>query len=106
MYAIIETGSKQYHVEPNGVIQVEKLELSPETKEVLLDRVLMVRDGDKLYVGTPVLNKAKVTCEYLGDMKAPKVISFKYRRRKNSRNIKGHRQIYSQLRVKDIQVGV
>lgn len=105
MYAIIESGSKQYRVEPNGIVKVEKLDVLPETKEVSLDRVLLVRDGDKLHIGTPVLAKTKVVCEYLGDMKAPKVISFKYRRRKNSRNIKGHRQVYSQLRVKDIQVG-
>ena len=65
----------------------------------------MVRDGEKIHVGTPFLNGAKVTCEYLENIRAPKVVSFKFRRRKNSRTKRGHRQQYSRLLVKDIQVG-
>ena len=65
-YAIIETGSKQYKVEPQSVIQVEKLDIPEGKKEVALDKVLLVNDGKSVKVGTPVLKGAKVICEYLG----------------------------------------
>src|SRR3989338_6050310 len=103
-YAIIETGSKQYRVEPKAEIQIELLGLTepPEKKEITLDKVLLVRDGDDVKVGTPFIENAKVVCEYLGDFRGRKVITFKYRRRKNSRRIRGHRQSYHRLRVKEI----
>lgn len=101
-FAIVETGSKQYWVEPNAVIQVEKLDLAEGTKTVELENVLLVKDGDTVKVGQPAVQGAKVVCENLGEIKGDKTITFKYRRRKASRNIKGHRQTYSNLRVKEI----
>ena len=103
-YAIIETGSKQYLVEPASIIEVEKLDLLANQKEVALDKVLLVCEGEKLQVGTPWVEGAKVICDYEGDFRAPKVISFKFRRRKNSRKIKGHRQDLTRLRVKEIKL--
>jgi len=104
-YAIIETGSKQYCVEPESVIHVEKLKLADNPKNVTLENVLLVRDGDKLSVGNPNIKGAKVVCDFLGNIRGKKTISFKYRRRKGSRVTKGHRQAYSRLRVKEIKLG-
>ena len=101
-HAIVLTGSKQYWVEPNQVIQVELLEGASAEKNVELDKVLYLKNGDQVQVGNPIVKGAKVICEYLGDVKAPKVTILKYRRRKASRNKKGHRQPYASLRVKEI----
>ena len=103
-YAIIETGSKQYVVEPNAIIEIEKLSLPENEKEVVLDKVLLVSEGEKCHIGTPWVAGAKVLCESLGNFRAPKVISFKFRRRKASRRKKGHRQDLLRLRVKEIKV--
>jgi len=101
-YAYIESGSKQFRVEPNQKIEVECLNLQENQKEVILDKVLLVRKGENIKIGTPHLSDTKVVCEYLEDFRAPKVITLKYRRRKNSRRIRGHRQNYSRLFVKEI----
>ncbi len=101
-YAIIETGSKQYKVEPKSVIEIELLKLSEGQKEVALDRVLMVRDGDNVHVGSPVIAGAKVVCDFLEEIRGKKVVSFKFRRRKNSRRIRGHRQNLIKLQVREI----
>lgn len=103
-FAIVQTGGKQLRVEPSQVIGVERLNPVKSSKEVVLDQVLMVRKGEAVAVGNPFVKGAAVLCEYLGEVKAPKVISFKLRRRKNYRKKIGHRQILSQLRVKEIQL--
>jgi large subunit ribosomal protein L21 len=100
-YAVIQTGGKQYLVEPNTIIQVELLTPGKDVN-VELDQVLLVKNGDDIRVGQPLLKGAKVICEALGEAKGPKVVTLKYRRRKASRNKKGHRQKYSQLLVKEI----
>ncbi len=104
-YAIVESGSKQYLVEPNAVIEVEKFALSEKGKDVLLDKVLFFKDEEKCQVGTPWISGAHVLCESLGDFRGPKVISFKFRRWKASRRKKGHRQELLRLRVKEIKIG-
>ena len=103
-YAIIETGSKQYRVEPKSVIEVEKLEIPEGQKEVTLDKVLLVRKGEDLQVGAPYLKGASVLCDFLGAVKADKVIHFRFRRRKNSRRKHGHRQQLTKLVVKEIRL--
>ena len=103
--AIIETGSKQYLIEPNVIIEVERIEPPEKDALVSLDRVLFFRDGETVHFGTPTIDKAKVICEYLGEIRGPKVISFKFRRRKASRRKRGHRQEYARLLVKDIKIG-
>ena len=102
-YAIIETGSKQYKVEPKSVIEVELLETSEGQKEVALDKVLLVRDGETVHVGNPVLSGAQVICDFLDTVRAKKVVAFKFRRRKNSRRIRGHRQNLMKLQVREIR---
>lgn len=103
-YAIIETGSKQYKVEPKSVIEVELLTLPEGAKEVSLDKVLLVRDGETVHVGSPVVSGASVLCDLLGETRGPKTVSFRFRRRKNSRNKKGHRQDLMKLQVKEIRI--
>ena len=104
-YAIIETGSKQYRVEAKTILEIEKIDVQEGQKQVELDKVLYVRDGENVKVGTPWVTGAKVICDYLGEFRGDKVISFRFRRRKNSRRKKGHRQDLAKLVVKEIQVG-
>ncbi|MCB9800290.1 MAG: 50S ribosomal protein L21 [Candidatus Omnitrophica bacterium] len=104
-YAVIESGSKQYRVEPNTLIRVEKIECLEDQKEIILDNVLFVRDGEKIQVGTPKVEGAQVICDLLGNIRGKKVISYRYRRRKDSMKKKGHRQSYTQLRVREIKAG-
>lgn len=104
IYAIVETGSKQYWVEPKSVFEVELLDGTENKKEVVLDRVLFYTDGTTAQVGTPVLSGAQVVCENLGSMRTPKVIHYRIRRRKASRRKHGHRQTLLRLRVKEIKV--
>ncbi|OQA57097.1 MAG: 50S ribosomal protein L21 [Candidatus Omnitrophica bacterium ADurb.Bin277] len=103
IYAIVETGSKQYWVEPKSVLDVELLEGAEGQKEVVLDRVLFFTDGAKTSVGTPVVKGARVVCENLGAVRAPKVIHYRMRRRKASRRKHGHRQELLRLLVKEIK---
>jgi len=106
-YAVVQVGSHQYKLEENSVFEVEKFAPSrgadPGAKEVKLDQVLLVQENGKAKLGQPFLPKASVTCEVLGDLKLPKVISFKFKRRKGYKRKKGHRQTVVRLRVKSIQ---
>ncbi|ADL07529.1 50S ribosomal protein L21 [Thermosediminibacter oceani] len=101
MYAVIETGGKQYRVSQGDVIRVEKLNAA-EGETIELDRVLAVSDGDKLLVGQPVLENAKVTATVLKHGKGKKIIVFKYKPKKNYRRKKGHRQPYTEIRIESI----
>ena len=102
MYAIIETGAKQYRVSKGDILEVERLH-SKKEKEVKLNRVLLLSDKKETSVGKPYIKGASVVCEVLEEKRAPKKISFRYRRRLgNSRKKIGHRQDYLVLKVKDI----
>lgn len=104
-YAIIETGSKQYWVEPKQVIEVELLAAAEGQKEVLLDQVLLVQEGGQVKVGTPTVAGARVVCENLGEIRGVKTVHYRMRRRKASRRKHGHRQDLLRLLVKEIQTG-
>lgn len=101
MYAVIETGGKQYRVAQGDVINVEKLDVT-EGAEVALDRVLMVADGEQVKIGTPMLAGAKVTATVKSHGRADKIRIFKLRRRKNYRRTQGHRQYYTQIEITSI----
>lgn len=104
MYAIVETGSKQYKVSKGDILEVEKLE-TKEEKEVKLDKVLFVSDKKEISIGKPYLKGASIICDVLGEKRGKKTISFKYRRRLgNSRKKIGHRQDYTVLKVKKIDI--
>ena len=101
MYAVIETGSKQYSVLKDDVIEVEKL--PHEVGETFdFDRVLFFGDKAKHQIGKPLLENCKVTAEVIGDAKGDKVIAFKFKKRKKYRRKVGHRQKYSVVRIKNI----
>ena len=101
MYAVIETGGKQYKVKKDDIVDIEKL--SGKKKDaVSFSNVLLVADGGEVKVGQPYLKNAKVTAEIVRDFKNKKVISFKFRRRKSSKSTKGHRQQLTQVKIKEI----
>lgn len=101
MYAIFETGGKQYKVEEGSVLFIEKLDVA-EGETVTFDKVLAVADGDKVTVGTPVVEGAKVTAKVTKQGKAKKIYVFKMKRKKNERSKKGHRQPYTKITVESI----
>ena len=101
MYAIFETGGKQYKVEQGDVVFVEKL-TAAEGENVTFDKVLAVADGDKVTVGTPVVEGATVTAKVEKQGKAKKIYVFKMKRKKNERSKKGHRQPYTKLTIETI----
>ena len=103
MHAVIKTGGKQYRVTNGDVIKVERLE-GEAGGSVELTNVLMVTDGDKTTVGTPLVDGAKVTAEILGQDRGPKLIVFKKKRRQNYRREKGHRQDITVLRITGVAV--
>jgi len=104
MYAVIETGSKQYRVEVGTQLEVELLDVEPG-QTITLDRVLLVADGETAAIGRPVVDGAKVTAEVLRRERGVKTISFKYRPKARRRVKKGHRQELTILRVEDIVLG-
>lgn len=99
MYAIIETGGKQYHVEEGDELYVELLKTE---KNFIFDKVLFVNDGNEPKIGAPYLNNYAVHAEILGEEKGPKVIAFKYKRCKNYRRTVGHRQRYNRVKITKI----
>jgi large subunit ribosomal protein L21 len=104
MYAVIETGGKQYRVEVGTVLEVEKLDVEAGAT-ITLDRVLLVADGEEASIGRPVVDGAAVSAEVLRQDRADKVIVFKYRPKARRRVKKGHRQDITVLRVSDITFG-
>ena len=101
MYAIIETGGKQYQVEKGDVIEVELL--GKDDGPVDFENVLFFTDGKTPIIGTPNVAKCLVKGEVLGEVKGPKVFNFKYKRRKSYHRKVGHRQKYSKVKIIDIE---
>ncbi len=103
MYAVIETGGKQYRVEVGTELEVELLEAAPGDS-ITLDRVLLVADGDESAIGRPVVADAAVEAEVVRRDRGDKVISFKYRPKARRRVKKGHRQELTVLRITDVRL--
>ncbi|MFA5146048.1 MAG: 50S ribosomal protein L21 [Candidatus Omnitrophota bacterium] len=103
MYAVVETGGKQYKVAKNDVLLVEKLK-AKEGAEVKLGKVLILKEGNSVHFGTPHVKGAHVICEALGTVRGDKVIAFKYKRRKSEKKKIGHRQDYTRIKVKEIEI--
>lgn len=101
MYAVIETGGKQYKVSEGDVIFIEKLEAA-EGEAVTFDKVLVVADGEKVNVGAPVVAGASVTAKVEKQGKAKKIYVFKMKRKKNYRRKKGHRQPFTKVTIEKI----
>ena len=103
MHAIIETGGKQYKVTEGDTLCIEKL-ASEAGENVTFDKVLAVIDGDKITVGTPVVEGAKVDASVVKNGKGKKVIVFKYKPKKGYRRKQGHRQPYTKVTIGKISV--
>lgn len=103
MYAVIEAGGKQHKVAKNDIILIEKIEVK-DGSETKISKVLMAKDGNSLHIGNPYLKGAHVTCEVLCQLRAPKVIAFKYKKRKSEKKKIGHRQDMTKVKVKEIDI--
>jgi len=103
LFAIVQTGGKQYRVSPGDILRVERLP-GERGDEVLLEQVLLVADAEAIQVGQPLVAGARVLSEIVRQGKGKKIIVFKKKRRKKYRRKQGHRQLYTALEIKDIQV--
>jgi large subunit ribosomal protein L21 len=101
MYAVVETGGKQYKVSEGDVLSVERLPAS-EGDKVVLDKVLFYSDENDTKVGTPYIEGAKVEADVVENGKGKKVIIFKFKSKKNYRKKQGHRQPYTMLKITSI----
>jgi len=101
MYAIIQTGGKQYRVKKGDIIDVELLDEAPE-ESIEFKEVIILNDGKETQVGLPNVAKCTVKAEVLAEALGPKVIAYKYKRRKNYHRKRGHRQKYSRVKITDI----
>ncbi|HEX3012227.1 MAG TPA: 50S ribosomal protein L21 [Syntrophomonadaceae bacterium] len=103
MYAVVETGGKQYRLSVGDVLKVEKLPVEVGEKFVL-DKVLLIKDdNDNVKVGTPVVENAKVTVTAIEQGRGKKIIVYKYKKRKNERKKQGHRQAFTRIKVETIE---
>ena len=98
MYAVIKTGGKQYRVQQGDVIFVEKIN-SQADEAVTFEEVLLVNDGEQTKVGAPIVAGAKVEGKVLAQVKAKKVVVYKYKAKKNERKKQGHRQPYTKVEI-------
>ncbi len=101
MYAVIETGGKQYRVQEGDTVFVEKLQ-GDDGDKVTIDTVLLVSNDGNIDVGKPYLEGSKVEAEILEQGKAKKIIVFKYKPKKDYRKKQGHRQPYTKLKINSI----
>lgn len=98
MYAIIETGGKQYKVEAGDTVFIEKLD-AEENTEVTFDKVIAVSGDDGMKAGNPYVEGAAVTAKVLKNGKARKIVVFTYKSKKNEKRKKGHRQQYTKVEI-------
>ncbi|MDE6704327.1 MAG: 50S ribosomal protein L21 [Treponemataceae bacterium] len=103
MYALFEYKGKQYKAEQDALIQVDKIDAEKGAR-IAIDSVLLVSDGDKVSVGAPYVQGAKVEVEVEDSFRDKKVLVFKYKSKKDYHRLIGHRQEYTKVRVKNIVV--
>ncbi len=101
MYAIIETGGKQYRVSEGTICNVEKLDTGIG-EEVVFDKVLLIKNEERTEVGSPYLTGRKVSAKVLEHGKGKKIIVFKFKPKKNYRRKKGHRQPFTRIIIEKI----
>ena len=101
MYAVLETGGKQYRVEEGQVLKIEKLEQDVDST-VNFDKILMVAEGDKMQVGQPYVSGAQVTAKVLEQGRHDKVKIIKFKRRKHHDKQMGHRQYFTAVKIEKI----
>lgn len=101
MYAVVETGGKQYRVQVGDELRVERLE-GEVGQELVLEKVLMVGGESGTRFGSPLLSGASVKAEVVSQARADKILVFKFKSKKNYRRMRGHRQYYTSIRIKGI----
>jgi large subunit ribosomal protein L21 len=101
MYALVKTGGKQYRVSKDDTILVERLS-AEEGEQIILNDIVMLGDGDKVTIGTPLVDGAGVSATVVRQTRGPKIIIFRRKRRKNHRRTQGHRQDLTLLKINDI----
>lgn len=104
MYAIVEYNGNQYKVEKDAVLTFAKINDAKEGDTITIDRVLLVSDGDKVSVGTPYVSGAKVTVEVGNTFRDRKILVLKYKAKKDYHRLHGHRDSFTDVKVKDITV--
>ena len=104
MYAVIKSGGKQHRVEPGEVLRLEKLDAS-EGETVSFDKVMMIGEGENIQIGTPFVYGGAVTAEVVSHGRGDKITIIKMRRRKHYRRQAGHRQYFTEVKIKDISGG-
>ena len=102
MYAVVNTGGKQYKVQEGDLLRVEKLP-GEIGAEIAFDQVLLYSDGENLTIGQPTVENAIVNGHIVEQSKAKKIIVFKYKRRKRYRRKQGHRQLYTTVKIDSIK---
>jgi large subunit ribosomal protein L21 len=103
MFAVLRTGGKEYKVSKGDIIRVEKLE-GKVGDSVTLKEVLVVGEGDNIQIGNPTVDQATVIGEIIQQTKGRKILTYKMKKRKNYRRMKGHRQHYTYLKIHDITI--
>lgn len=103
MFAVIEVGGKQYKVAKNDVISVEKM-TAKAGGDVKIGKILLAKDGNSVHVGSPYIKSSHVVCEVVRQAREPKVIAYKYKRRKSEKKKIGHRRDVTILKVKEIEI--
>ena len=101
MYAIVQSGGKQYRVQPGDELDLDLMAVE-EGSTVELDRVLMVSDGDNVQIGAPLVSGAKVVAEVIGEQKGEKIKVFRYKPKVRCRRLTGHRQPYTRVKINEI----
>ncbi|MCR5621698.1 MAG: 50S ribosomal protein L21 [Treponema sp.] len=104
MYAIVEYNGNQYKVEKDAVLTFAKINDAKEGDTITIDKVLLVSDGDKVSVGTPYVSGAKVTVEVGNTFRDRKILVLKYKSKKDYHRLHGHRDSFTDVKVKDITV--
>ena len=103
MYAIVDSGGKQYKVQEGEILKVEKL-AGEVGENVSFDKILMFSDDENVNIGTPLLENVAVTGHIVEQGKAKKIIVFKYKRRKRYRRKQGHRQQFTAVKIDSIKI--
>lgn len=101
MHAVIRTGGKQYRVKQGDIFNVEKLE-TPVGEHITFTEILAIGEGESLVVGTPIVEGASVTARIIKTARLKKVIVFKFKRRKNYKRMRGHRQHFTRIEITQI----
>jgi large subunit ribosomal protein L21 len=100
-FAVIETGGKQYLVKPGSIVRVERIEKPKKRDTIHFDKILLLMDGKEIKIGNPYIKGAKISGKLLKEGKAKKITHLRYRHKTRHAVKKGHRQIFSEIKIED-----